>query len=84
MRADQRAFAALNAGIGIPNRNFGGNATFFVLGCACRPGSVDDLFKSRYRQLVAAVGDDFAGELFDKFRSIGRNRQVAVEFGCNG
>ena len=79
MRADQRAFTALNAGFGIPNRNFGCDAAFFILGRAGRPSAVNNFFKSGNRQFVTAVGDDFAGNFPDEFRSIGRNRRQAME-----
>ena len=79
VRADQRAFAALDAGFRIPNRDFGSDAAFFVLSGSGRPGSVNDFAESRYRQFVTTVGNDFTGQLFNEFRRIGRNRQRAVE-----
>ena len=83
MRAYQRAFAALDTGFGIPNRDFGSNAAFFVLGCACRPCAVNNFAECRNREFVTAVGNDFACQFLNEFRRIGRNRQRAVECRSN-
>ena len=79
VRADERALAALDADGRIPNRNFGRDAAFFILSGTGRPGTVDNFAESGYRQLVAAVGNQFGRQFLDELRSVGRNRRLTME-----
>ena len=66
VRADIGAFAALNADLGIPDRDLQRDVAFFPYGGAGWISAViGDLAD---RQVVAVFGDDGAQHLFDKGR----------------
>ena len=79
VRANDRAFTALDTSFRIPNRNFGSDTTFFILCRTGRPCTVNNGFKSRNRKLFTATCDNFAGNFLNKFRRISRNRKIRMQ-----
>ena len=70
VRTNISALVALDAVIGIPNRNRNGNAAFFESRCAVFPRSVFATYENRNRQIVSALGVYGANDLLNKFRRI--------------
>ena len=81
MRTNHGALAALDAGVGIPNRDVGRDAAFFILRRRGRPSPVGRPFQIGYFQLFAAAFQNRAFDLADDFRSIFRNARQAMQLG---
>ena len=80
MRTYNRALTALNTCLRIPNRNFGGNTTLFILRCTRRPCTINNILKLRSFNTVSFLSNQFCCQFLNKFRCILRNRGQAVMF----
>ena len=72
MRTDCRTIAALNTGIGLPNRDVFRDTPFFVLRGAGRVGPV--VGEHGDRNLVASTGHDLSGNILHELRCIIGNK----------
>jgi hypothetical protein len=68
VRADSRTLTALDTGVRIPDRDFEGQVTLFVLGGTGWEGTVDRHLAGG--QVVAIAGDDLSEDVLNEFRSI--------------
>src|SRR5208282_722962 len=73
VRADHGAFAALNADLRIPRRNFKRNVALLPLRRAGGKGAID--WKRAHRKIVAVTGVDYAEHIALKLRRSGRKRR---------
>ena len=72
MRADKDALAALDAQVGLPDRDFQGDVALLPLGGAGGEGAVHR--QGADRQVVALQGNDRAQHILDKLGGLRRAR----------
>ncbi len=75
MRANHYALSALNAQIGIPNRDFKRKIAFFPLSRAGGEGTIN--WESGNRNVVAIRVDDLTEHIANEFRRLIRDREPA-------